>query len=200
MPNPDPSDTVERLEKAEQLKLEGKFAEAIAILEQLLLQDPENVAALEEIADNELSLEHFDRAEAAARRAVSIADDSYTGEYILGFLHSRGGEWEHAVQHLRVANHYKPNNAEILRCLGWALFSSGNVPAGIVTLERSLNLEPDSALTLCDLGLAYLQTKNLKKAKILFERALDLDPKNPRARECLEAASKLMKLEGEKVK
>jgi tetratricopeptide (TPR) repeat protein len=82
----------------------------------------------------------------------------------------------------------------------WTVLGSGQQTPGVVTLERALNLEPDSALTLCDLGLAYLQMKNMKKAKILFERALDIDPANVRAKECLDAATRLMKVSTQEVK
>jgi Flp pilus assembly protein TadD len=95
---------------------------------------------------------------------------------------------------LRKANSLKSNNAEILRCLGWALFNSGQKAQGIVTLERALNLDSESALTLCDLGVSYLQVQNFAKARALFGRALDLEPDNPRAKECMEAVERLMKL------
>jgi tetratricopeptide (TPR) repeat protein len=186
-------DTLERLERAEQLKLNGNHREALQILEELLLEDPENVSALEEIADNELSLGAFDRAEAAAEQATVLDTESYTGFYILGFLRSRGEQWNEAIAHLRKANTLKPNNAEILRCLGWALFNGGERPQGIVTLERALNLDSESSLTLCDLGVAYLQVHNFTKAASLFRRALELDPENPRAKECMSAVERLTK-------
>ncbi len=187
-------ETLARLEQAEQLKMAGRHPEAIAMLEEILVTDPENVAALEEIADNELSLGRYDRAEAAAMQAVSFDDCSYTAEYILGFLRSREAQWKNAVAHLRSSNQLKPNNAEILRCLGWALFNGGEHAQGVVTLERALNLDPDSTLTLCDLGVAYLELKQYSKARALFERALDLDPKSPRAKECLQAVERLLKV------
>lgn len=194
-------DVLERLERAEQLKLSGEHQEALVILEELLLEDPENVSALEEIADNELSLGRFARAETAAKRAVALDKDSYTGHYILGFLHSRTEDWAPAVSALRTANRLKPNNAEILRCLGWALFTSGNERAqGIVTLERALNLDNQSILTLCDLGVAYLQVQNFPKAKSLFLHALSIDPANIRAQECLDAVERLQKMASGKLK
>lgn len=195
MAHDDPtSDTLERLEKAEELKLQGKHREALVILEELLLEDPENVSALEEIADNELSLGEYTRAEAAADQAVGLDPESYTGFYILGFLRSRTEQWPEAIAHLRKANTLKPNNAEILRCLGWGLFNAGERAQGIVTLERALNLDTESPLTLCDLGVAYLQVQNFVKAKTLFGRALDLEPDNPRAKECMQAVERLTKL------
>ena len=185
------SDTLARLEEAEKLKLMGRFNEALVILEQLLIEDPENVSALEEVADNELSLENFDRSEAAAEQAVTLDDESYTGHYILGFLRSASQQWEAGIKHLKKANTIRPNNAEILRCLGWALFNAGQRAQGVVTLERALNLDDENSLTLCDLGVAYLQTRNFSKAKSLFDRALELDPENPKALECVKAMSKL---------
>lgn len=192
----DPVDmhTIEQLEIAEQMKLQGKFQEAIVILEQLLLDDPENVSALEEIADNELSLGHFDRAEIAAQQSIDLDADSYTGYYILGFLRSRNEEWAKAVAFLQRANALKSNNSEILRCLGWALFHVGSRAQGIVTLERALNLDAESSLTLCDLGVAYLQVRNFPKSKLLFERAIILDPTNARARECIRAVDRLVQM------
>jgi len=182
---------MERLERAEQLKLSGKHGEALEILEDLLVEDPENVAALEEVADNELSLERFDRAEAAAIEAIALDKESYTAHYILGFLASQKEQWEPALTHLKKANALKSNNPEILRCLGWALFRCGERAQGIVTLERALNLEAENPLTLCDLGVAYLELKQLRKAKGLFQRSLDLEPGNERAKECLQALERL---------
>ncbi|MSR87340.1 tetratricopeptide repeat protein [Candidatus Peribacteria bacterium] len=195
MPHNDPSpETLERLERAEQMKLDGKYREALGLLEELLLEDPENVSALEEVADNELSLGDFRRAEAAATQAVSLDSASYTGHYILGFLRSRTEQWSEAVTHLTKANRLKANNAEILRCLGWALFHSGQRAQGIVTIERALNLDADSVLTLCDLGVAYLEVQNFLKSRTLLERALELEPGNVRAKECIAAVDKLSRM------
>jgi len=190
---PHSSDTLERLECAEQMKLSGKHEAALKILEELLMEDPENVPALEEVADNELSLGHFARAERAAKQAVAIGKKSYTGHYILGFVRSHEEKWDLALKELKVANTLSPNNAEILRCLGWALFHAGQRAQGIVTLERALNLDQENPLTLCDLGSAYLQMQNLRKARALFQRALEIDPENDRARECVLMAERLLK-------
>lgn len=195
-----PQDVLERLEKAEHYKLSGKHKEALDILVELVLEDPSNVAALEEIADNELSLERYARAEIAATQAVALDSSSYTGQYILGFIRSQEGQWEDALKRLKHANKLKPNNPEILRCLGWVLFKIGQRPQGVVTLERSLNLDSDNALTLCDLGVAYLELRTFSKARALFLRTLDLDPQNTRARECVEAIDRLEKSEKEQTK
>ncbi len=182
---------LERLERAEQYKLAGRHVEALAILEELILEDPSNVSALEEIADNELSLDHFDRAKAAAMQAVALDRGSYTGHYILGFLHSSAERWDEALTCLREANRLRANHPEILRCLGWALFRRGRRLPGLVTIERALNLDSDNALILCDLGVCHLELRHFSKARALFRRALDLEPGNPRARACVDAITHL---------
>jgi tetratricopeptide (TPR) repeat protein len=173
------------LELAEKLKIEGKFVQALELLEQLLSEDPGNVIALEEIADNELSLQHYERAETAAAQVLKLVPDSETAHFVLGFLRSHEEQWEPAVHHLREANRLRPNHPEILRCLGWALFQGGKRPQGVVTLERALNLDRDNVLILCDLGVVSMQVQNMRKARALLLRALELDPQNARAQECL---------------
>jgi Tfp pilus assembly protein PilF len=176
---------VQVLEEAEQLKLQCQHEESIALLEGLLSRDPSNIAALEELADNELSLQHLDRAEKAAKQAVALDTESYMGHYILGFIACAREEWISAEEHLREANKQQASNPEILRCLGWTLFRSGKRVQGIVTLERALNLEPEHPLTLCDLGVCYMEAENIAKAHALFAQALRIEPGNERARACL---------------
>ncbi len=181
------------LREAEQLKMQGEFVRALALLEELIADDPDDVVVLEEIADNELSLENFDRSEVAARRAVTLDKESYTGHYILGFIASHAGQWKESATELRLANALKPNNPEILRCLGWSLFSDGDHVQGVVTLERALNLDSANVLTLCDLGVSYVQLQNFAKAKALFDRAIELDPSNTRALDCQQMVQRLQK-------
>ncbi len=185
--------TLTVLEEAERLKLHCRHEEAITLLEELLSEDPGNIAALEEIADNELSLERYARAVAAAKQAVALNKESYMGHYILGFVASLNEDWEMSARELEIANGIRPNNPEILRCLGWTLFNRKKRVQGIVTLERALNLDPNNTLSLCDLGVCYLHVRNFRKAHSLFHRALDIDPGNVRAQECVETVARLCK-------
>jgi tetratricopeptide (TPR) repeat protein len=183
--------TVELLEEAERLKLNCKHEESISLLENLLSDDPGNVAALEEIADNELSLERYERAVTAAKQAVALDKESYMGHYVLGFYSSLKGDWKLAAERLKTANSIKPNNPEILRCLGWSLFNQDEKVRGIVTLERSLNLDSENVLTLCDLGVCYMHSGDLQKAISIFSAVLDLDIENEKARECIKMIKKM---------
>lgn len=179
---------LEALEKIEGLKLNGEHEKSIAEAQKLLCDDPNCVAALEEIADNYVSLDKFEQAEKAALHALKLDENSYTSYYILGFLASHRQNWEKAVPYLEKSNKLHSNNPEILRCLGWATFNSDKRSQGIVILERALNLDSENSLTLCDLGICYLQVKQFDKAVELLKKAMEIDPNNKRIQECYTAA------------
>jgi Tfp pilus assembly protein PilF len=183
-----PEHILEMLDTIESLKLEGRHQESIDLSHKLLVDDPDCVAALEELADNYVSMDQYEKADKAAHHALKLDDKSYTAHYILGFLASHHQDWGTAVTHLKKANELHPNNPEILRCLGWSLFNTDKRTQGIIILERALNLDPENSLTLCDLGICHLQTKNFNKAVDLLKKAMDIDPDNKRIQECYRAA------------
>lgn len=183
-----PPHILDALDHIEELKLSGEYKKSIAEAEKLLCEDPNCVAALEEIADNYVSLDQFAKAEKACEHALKLNKNSYTAKYILGFIHSQKQEWDNAINYLKSSNELHSNNPEILRCLGWAMFNNKKRTQGVVILERALNLDPENSLTLCDLGICYLQTKNFDKSVELLRRAKEIDPSNKRVQECYKAA------------
>lgn len=180
--------TLAALDEIEQLKLQGEYQKSIDLAQKLLFQDPDCVAALEELADNYVSMDQYESAKKACDRALKLDVNSYTAHYILGFIDSQRQNWAVSVVNLRKANELHPNNPEILRCLGWSLFNNKKKTQGIVILERSLNLDAENSLTLCDLGICYMQVKKFDKSIQLLKKAMEIDPKNPRIQECYKAA------------
>lgn len=183
-----PHHILEALEEIENLKLSGQHEKSIEEAQRLLVDDPNCIAALEEIADNYVSLDKFGHAEKAAKHVLKLEKDSYTAYYILGFLDSHEQKWEQAITHLKKSNELHSNNPEILRCLGWATFNANKRTQGIIILERSLNLDSENSLTLCDLGICYLQVKDFDKSVELLKKAMQIDPDNKRIQECYRAA------------
>jgi len=181
-------DILDALEHIEELKIKGNHKESISEAEKLLCEDPDCVPALEEIADNYVSINDFERAEKACNRVLSLDHDSHIAYYILGFIRSNQQKWTEASKYLKLSNDLHGNNPEILRCLGWSLFNNGKQTQGVVILERALNIDPDNSLTLCDLGVCYLQSKNFEKSINLLKRAIEIDPDNKRIQECYKAA------------
>ncbi|MCF7836419.1 tetratricopeptide repeat protein [Candidatus Gracilibacteria bacterium] len=175
----------ELLDQADDLKLGGKYREAIEICEEILAEDPGCVEALEEIGDNFISLNQLKKAEKALRKAVELDSKSANATYLLGFLFSCQRDWENSIEFLEKADDLKSNHSEILRCLGWSVAMAGDRGKGIILLERAKALAPDDTFVLTDLGVCYLNEKNIQKALPIFRRVLEIDPDNEKARECL---------------
>lgn len=181
-----PENIVRALAKSEEYKIRGENTKALQVAQKILVSDPACMQAAEEVADNLLSLGRDEEAAKAATFAFKLNNTSYIANYILGFVGLDNDP--KAPEYLRTANESCPNNPEILRCLGWALFHGGKEPEGIATLERALNLRHDDPLVLCDLGVCLLHQNTYEKAVKLFEKALELEPNNYRAQECYQAA------------
>ncbi len=182
---------MDQLATSEEYKIAGEHEKAIDIAEKILLDDPLCLAAIEELADNFLSLEKYSKAEKSSDFALTLDPKSYIANYTKGFLELSHGNWKKAVGYLQIANEGQTNNPEILRCLGWGLFHSENQIEGLSTLDRALNLRSDDPMILCDLGVCCLHCNSFKKAVSLFEKALEVSPGNVRAEECLKAAQDL---------
>ncbi len=175
------------LAESERLKMAGEHLEAIRICEKVLAQDLDSQLAYEEIGDNFLSMREYEKAEKALIQALRLNPTSANAHYLIGFAHSAIGNWQDSIEHLETADKIQPNHPEILRCLGWSIFHSGEKKQGLVILERALNLSPRDPLVLSDLGICYLNDKDFDKANDLFRKVLEIEPDNEKVKECLYA-------------
>lgn len=180
----DPS-VLAMLRQAEELKSQGRNAEAIEVLQTILMETPKCIEAYEEMGDNYLSSQKPEKAEKALRQALKLNPRSSNGHYLMGFLLSMKEDWTHSVEELTKADEISPNHPEILRCLGWAVYNANRRTQGICLLERSRNLSPFDPNILCDLGVCYMNSMQPTEAEMVFKKALQIDPKSEQARECL---------------
>jgi len=178
----------ELLQKADQLKLNGKHREAIELANRMLIMDLEYVEAYEEIGDNFLSLREYEKAQKALKHALKLSPRSANALYLLGFLYSSQGDFDRSVETLEEANHVQPHHPEILRCLGWSIFHGGDRKRGLLILERSMAMAPRDTLIMCDLAVCYLNDKQFERTIKLLETALAIEPNNEKAKDCLETA------------
>lgn len=185
--------TIDLLKEAEKLKEAGLHEEAIIILEKILTDNPDCTEAIEELANNFLSVGESEKAKKCADFVLNIDAESASANHVLGFLALYDDDFKTANRYLEKANKNDPNNPDILRCLGWGLYHQGETNRGIAILERSLNLDPENSNILCDLGICFLQEKKLAKARDLFEKAITIDPENERIGECLSLIDKIAK-------
>jgi Flp pilus assembly protein TadD len=83
--------------------------------------------------------------------------------YLDGYIATAKGEFARAIETLSKANIDMPNNAEILRNLGWAYVmtvdtdeNTSNLSKGISLLRRAHILAPDEPMIINDLSVALI--------------------------------------------
>jgi len=86
------------------------------------------------------------------------------------------GDLNSAVQYLREALRYLPEDYEANRLMGVAMGISGNTAEAILYFDKAARLLPDNADAWYNLGTAHGAAGNTEEAKRAFEKAQQLDP------------------------
>jgi len=191
-----PENFLRLLGRSEQCKAKGEHESAVKLAEKVLMHDPVCLEAIEEVADNLLSLERFEEARKAANFAYSLDKESYIANFVLGFLASQAEDWQAAIKYLSVANKNQVNNPEIMRCLGWAMFHERDVEGGLVLLRRALVLRSDDPAILCDLAACLLQINHFENALELLQHAEVIKPEDHRVQDLLRVTHTLLEKAG----
>ena len=159
-----PAEVRYRLKRAEVLLLEGRDAEAGAVLEALsMLSGPSRPtpAAISEVylragARREEKAD-LPRAESLLRRAVEIDPANDRALNYLGYmLADRGVRVEEGLGFVRKALDLSPDNGAYLDSLGWALFRLGRREQAREPLERAARLMPEEPVIHDHLGDLYI--------------------------------------------
>lgn len=177
--------TQERIKSLMQQGLEfadkGDLFGAIRSIEQLLEEFPDFPPGLGFLGDLYLRVGSPTLAIDPLEKMVAAAPQHGYSQFLLGCALGRTGNLARAIHHLEIANRLRPNNAEILRNLGWMKSMKGEVREGRQFLRKSLKLDSKNSLAYNDLGASYMFTNdvNLRMAKQFIGKALELDPENP---------------------
>ncbi|MCT4617252.1 MAG: tetratricopeptide repeat protein [Candidatus Gracilibacteria bacterium] len=160
----------EFLKQVETLKSEQKFPEAIEKLEKMITKINDNYRLYEELGDIYIFTGKFEKAEKAVDFALSINPDSPTGNYLKGFLMLGKKKLKQSIVYLEKSNKLLPNNAEVLRNLGWAYNLDKQTSKGIYVLKRALNISPKDKLIMEDLAMALIGADQAEEGNYLLSQ------------------------------
>ncbi len=118
--------------------------QAQATLEELLVEDPNNAAALSQLADLYRRKGDTAMQQEAYRRLVEADPENADVTFFnLGAIAFNGGRREEAAAHFEKALETNPNHAGAHFQLGTCLVGLGQFPAAVSHFETYLSLEPD---------------------------------------------------------
>ena len=168
-------------DKASSLVGEGRFEEAVALLERAAKIDPDNEEVLYHLA---FSLSKLNRPEEAIQhyqRTLEIFPDYAEARINLGNLLMNQGSFQEAEKAFRLALEVASELASVHNNLGTLLGRQGRVVEAIPLFVEAVRIDPQYIQALCNLGNAYLSQGRGEEAATQFSLALAIRPDFPPA-------------------
>ncbi|MAN63988.1 MAG: hypothetical protein CMI60_18795 [Parvibaculum sp.] len=155
---------------------QGKFVDATKAYEKALKKAPNELAALNLLADALLNLGKNTRALEAAGRAIALKPDMPSTWMVKGCAQRKLGKFDEAIASLEKALELKPDYADALMTLAGTLRDANNLDAAIDAYEDLVEMAPDMAMAHYNLGNALVADGQFDEAVIAFEDAIEHDP------------------------
>ena len=171
----------EAIERASTLFVRGQYAQAIPVLEQILVKDPYNLDAMLRLATAHSSLGSHDRAVAAFRRAAALAPESPDVRLYLALHYARTTAWERALGMLEQLVTEMPDRLAAWETLGPLAMRAGRTETAIAAFERTRVLAGPAFRHDLELGVLYLAARRLQDARQALDRVPAAHPEYPMA-------------------
>jgi tetratricopeptide (TPR) repeat protein len=168
---------LEPLEQARAHLAAERPAEAVALLEKLVQQEPGNALAYQELAKGYVGLVRLGEAVAAARRALELDPSLARPHGILAWVAMNRGRYGEARAELHAQLEALPADdagyrAAVHNQLGFMDFQHERYPEAEAALREALRLAPAEAIPRFNLAMVYLRTRRREEAQAELERLL----------------------------
>ncbi len=154
--------------------LEGKYSEALANFERVLVLDDRNDRAYRGLAKVYAATGLPDKAEETWQKAVELRPNSADAHTQLGLFALYRGNYAKAVVELRQALRLAPENTKCMSNLGAALLYAGSLDESRKVLPDSIRLEPTYD-SYANLGNLDLKQGRYAEAAADYENALEIN-------------------------
>lgn len=172
------------MQEALNLNVLKRHEEAIALLADLLKDDPEDVAAAVALGNVHRSLEQFDKAADVYTTAIDAFEEVpaqlWTLYYYRGISLERTGRWKEAEADFRKALELSPDHPLVLNYLGYSYIDRGeNLDEAVGMVRSAVAQRPDDGYIVDSLGWAFYRLGRYEDAVEQLERAVALRPGDP---------------------
>ena len=164
------------LEKASGLEHKGSFSEALALYEEIILEEPRNLGAVKGAARCCLQLGLVEKGRNMLMTALPTPSEDAEAALLLASFHMRLRDHERAIMLVTEVRRRDQSNARAHLLLGVALMESGQLDRAEIELQEALAWDP--ALSNAQYDLARLNLRknppDTKKARERYGEALRL--------------------------
>jgi Flp pilus assembly protein TadD len=130
---------------------------------------------LQKAALDHLQRGRFLEAQSCCQQALMLDQENAETAHLVGMLHSRVGQPDHAVEWISRAIRREAKPA-YLSSLGAALTEQGRVAEAVQVFEKAVQLQSDDAELWRQLGDALIAAGRSSEALLCFQHATGLDP------------------------
>lgn len=163
---------VEQLQKGDQL------AEAMGVINQALLADPQNITLLYSRAILAEQTNNLTRAEQDLRQIIKLDPNNDTAINALGYiLTDRTTRYQEALILIRRALEINPDNPAALDSFGWVKYKLGDLTTAQNYLQQAYTINPDPEIA-AHLGEVLWKKGQQQQAKTVWSQALTDNPTN----------------------
>ena len=168
-----------------------KLEEAIDLLEQAVVLDPEFIAAYYQLAWAHLSMywegyggfDHTDERLLNAKRVInkmSEIDSDHPGVLLANGYYYYWGyrNYDEALKYLIPALAKQPNNSDVLAAIGYVYRRQGKWKDAIASMKKAVNLDPLDYSKTNALAQTYAFNRMWKQADRYYDRAILLSPES----------------------
>lgn len=162
----------------------GNAKDAIALLDRLARQNPEDADALVTKGDLQRMHGRYKEAVSSYDKAISRMKDLEPSDWSVFFARGscleQTGNWPAARRDLEKALSLKPDQPDVLNYLGYAQMERGeNVEAAQEMIARAVEVRPNDAQIVDSMGWALYRTGNYNASLAFMEKAVELLPSDP---------------------
>ena len=165
----------------------GQAPAAIAILEGLVQQQPDDAVAREHLARAFIQVHLVDRAGEVLDEGLSRLPRSAELRRLRGAVHLLNRQWPQAVQQYQAALAIKPDDAASHLDLGYGLAQVDRIEEALAEFRQALRFQPDFIEPRLEIARLLLKQGETQPAQKELNTVLQLSPQNNAALELLKS-------------
>ncbi len=198
----DPKDmigTMNMMNRSAQLMSEGRFADSISLIEQVIKKSPNNKRALNRLGqlyarlastDPQLKSERIEMAVVYLRRSIEVDPNFFDAYHNLGQVLVVGGKPGQALELMQGLLEKEPRDAKANNILGHAYFELQDYDKAIKYFVKSIEIYPHADEPHGNLGATYARLGRYEDARQQFSLAAHLNPGQTKYKDMLNKANK----------
>jgi Flp pilus assembly protein TadD len=167
-------DPLERISRANQLRVEKKYDQSDKILYAVLKEDSKNTSAIIALAQNLEDQSKFKEALSKYKEVLEVTPDHIAATLYVGNIYRRMGDLETAIKYVTRATVLSPGEGWVKNLLAHLFEQSGDLEKAKFNYEAAVDLVGNDDQFLMDLAMFCEKTEDLECAAKNYTAFLSL--------------------------